>query len=176
MYNSDNITIGPAELFVDGVNVGWTKGGVSIRTTKSYWYRPSFDGLGDEEAVKESESYYISTILIENTLESLKNAWGIAESINVSAPPTKRLDFGGSRTVVEHVIRFAATNRRIIFYKAVAMDFGELAYQKSSESLIPITFRALLDTSKDVGEQVGYIMDGINDVYFNFKCRVTVTS
>ncbi len=176
MASADNILIGPAELFVDGRNVGWTKGGLRMRISKSLWYRPSLQGLGEDEAVKESEQYIFSTILAENTVENIKLAWGMSESIVNSSPPLRQLNFGGSSTVPTHVVRFSAAKRTVVFHKAVAMDFGETIYNKNVEALVPITFRALLDTTKDIGKMIGNFRDGYYDVYNNFMCRVTVTS
>ncbi len=175
MYNADKVIIGaPSEVFIDGVNVGWTKGGVRFRNTKSYWYRQSLNGLGAEGAVKEDESFYISTVMVENLLDSVKKAWGLSESIDYSTPEQSKLQFGGSTTIPTHVIRFSGPGRRVVFYKAIAMDFGEIQYSRSLEVLTPVTFRVLLDTSKSVGNMIGYFLDGVTDKYSNLVCRATI--
>ena len=158
MADVTNIFIGPAVLYVDGVNVGWTRGGLRMRVNKSMWARPSLDGLGVESLVKQSEDYYLSTILVETTMANLRHAWGINE-----AAVGRRVDFGGSTTVPTHTLRFVVEDNfmEAYFYKVAAVDFGEIIYGSSKQDIfIPATFRALLDTTKAVGAQIGYIIRG----------------
>jgi hypothetical protein len=175
MYTLTDVFAGPAYLYVDNKCVGWTRGGVRLRVNKSLWFRPSFSGLGEGEAVKQSEEYYISTVLVESTLANLKMAWGISESITVSGDST-RIDFGGSITMPTHSLKFRARNStlQILFYKVVAVDFGEISYGKGADAFIPVTFRALLDTTKAVGAQLGYIMQGPSFGEKDMAARVTV--
>ena len=178
MYTRTDVFLSGADVYVDGQNVGWTRGGVRLRTNKSMWFRPSMSGLGDEGVVKQSEEFYISTVLVESTFENLKKAWGIAEGItNVSATSLrKRLNFGGSTTVPVHSLKFIARSRTqsIGFYRVVAVDFGEIVYSRNTDAVIPVTFRALLDTTKSVGQQIGYCELGPILGETDFVAKVTV--
>lgn len=175
MHEVANVIIGPAELYVDGKNVGWTKGGVSLRVNKELWFRDSFDGMGVTEAIKEDESFYVATNFVEATLENFKIAMGLSESMSYPNPGVTRIDFGGSSdSVPTHTLKFTAVGRTAIFHKAVAVDFGEISHLRDSESLLPATFRLLIDTTKDIGEQLGYIMEGYTDAYRRIFCRVSV--
>jgi hypothetical protein len=143
------------------------------------WFRPSFSGLGASEVIKRSEEFYISTAMVEHTLKNLKRAWGINEQIAYATATNAhdRLYFGGSTTVPIHRLKFVAKQSTMVavFYRVVAVDFGEIAYAKNSDTLMPVTFRALLDTSQSVGQQIGYITEGPAYGYSNLVCRVTKT-
>jgi len=171
-YDQTNLFVGDCTLYVDGANVGWTRGGIRMRVNKSVWARPSLYGLGADELVKQSEEFYVSTVLVEQTLTNLRKAWGINES-----PVGRRIDFGGSTTVPVHTLRFVAKGSffEAYFYRVVAVDFGEITYGPKGDASIPATFRALLDTTKGVGAQVGYIIRGTSS-YSNLVCRVTKTA
>jgi len=73
--NSDNIIIGAATISIDGSDVGFTKGGVTVR------YEPEFlDIFGDQAvgAVRKArinERLYVATTLLEVTLERIRNAF-----------------------------------------------------------------------------------------------------
>jgi len=168
--DTTNLFVGPCTLYVDGTPIGWTRGGIRMRVNKSVWGRPSLSGLGIEELVKQSEDYYISTILVETTMDNLRKAWGINE-----AAVGRRIDFGGSITVPTHILRFVAEGSffEAYFYKAVAVDFGEITFSPKADAFIPVTFRALLDTTKAPGVQIGYIIRGTSS-YSNITMRVTV--
>lgn len=152
-----NLFAGPCVLYIDGVSIGWTRGGIRMRINKSLWGRPSFSGLGVEEVVKQSEDFYISTVLVETTIDNLRKAWGINESA-----VGLKVNFGGSTTIPVHTLQFVADNAffEAYFYRVVAVDFGEVAFSTKQDAFIPVTFRALLDTSKSPGAQIGYIVRG----------------
>jgi len=168
--NVFNLFVGSCELYIDDEWVGWTRGGIRMRVNKSLWGRPSFYGLGVDEIVKQSEDYYISTILVETTMLNVRRAWGINET-----PSGFRTDFGGSITIPVHTLRFIARDGFFegYFYKAVAVDFGEISFSKTSDASIPVTFRAILDVSKEVGAQIGYVVRRLLN-QSNLVARVTV--
>jgi len=170
MADVSDLFVGPCTLYVDGTSVGWTRGGIRMRVNKSLWARPSFDGLGAEEVIKQSEDYYISTILVETTMANLRRAWGINE-----AAVGRRVDFGGSTTVPTHSLRFIAEGNffELYLYKVSAVDFGEIAFSPRADAFIPVTFRALLDTTKAVGAQIGYVIRGSSST-LDLVCRLIV--
>ncbi len=179
MFSTANILMGSAELFVDGKSVGYTRGGLRLRTNKSLWFRPSILSLGVVEGVKTSEEYYINTVLLENTLAQLKKAWGIDGEITSPDGTTsyQKMEFGGrQRPLPVHNLKFIsnAQSTLAVFYKVVSMDFGEVNLVKNSESFIPVTFRVLLDETKSPGAQVGYILRGLNWGAGDLQARVTV--
>lgn len=170
MYIRTDIFVGPVYVYVDNKNIGWTRGGVRLRVNKSLWGRPSLFGLGVSEIIKQSEDFYIQTVFVESTLANLRKAWGINEGESVG-----KIYFGGSTTVPVHSLKFVARNRtlQVGFYKVVAVDFGELSYNSKSDAAIPVTFRALLDTSKTIGSQVGYMIQGNATDEKELVCKVT---
>lgn len=164
-----DLFVGSCALYVDGYNVGWTRGGIRMRLNRSLWGRPSLSGLGIEEIVKQSEDYYVSTLLVETSMTNLRRAWGINEDAVLGT-----LNFGGSLTVPTHTLRFTAGDGFFdaYFYKAVAVDFGEIIFSHKQDAVIPVTFRLLLDTTKAVGAQLGYIYRPLS--YSDLVCRIDI--
>jgi hypothetical protein len=178
MYSTSYVFAGPAELYVDKVKVGWTSGGLKMRMNRSMWFRPSMSGVGHDAAVKQAEEFYISTSMVEATFENLRTAWGLSEAITNTnaASDNKVMHFGGSPTVPTHHIKFRSIDRKltVVFYKVVAADFGEIGHMRGSEILIPVTFKALLDTTKTIGAQIGYMTQGPSAYEVELTCRVSV--
>lgn len=180
MLSTANIFIGPANLYVDGRHVGFTRGGLRMRTNKSMWFRPSLVGMGVKEGVNSSEDYFITTVLLESTLQNLKMAWGIDGDISSpdGTPEYQRLDFGGRVTTPKvHSLKFVSPAQQMmaVFYRVTAVDFGEVQVVKNSETFIPVTFRVLLDETKQQGYQAGYILRGKGFDTSELTMRVSVT-
>ncbi len=160
-----NILIGAGTLVVDDTDVGYTRGGITIAKDGEF-----LDVHPDQVTYpiltqKTSESYQVSTELLEVTLENLKLAWGEAGEINGTT-----LSLGSSEVdVTEHKVVFngrapkgASGNygdRTVTFHRVVTMDYGDVEHQRDGESVIPVTFTALYD--EDEGE-IGEIEDDIS--------------
>lgn len=179
-FSTANIFTGPANLYVDGKHVGYTKGGLRLRVNKSLWFRPSINNLGDIEGIKSSEEFYVSTVLIENTLELLKKAWSIDGDYTSPDGSNlyRRIDFGGKHNVLPvHSLKLIANQAQmmVVFHRVVAADFGEISFLKSQEASIPVTFRVLLDETKLDGQQLGYIVTGNKFDVNDLLCSLTIT-
>jgi hypothetical protein len=137
-------------------------------------------------------------MLVETSIANFRHAWGINE-----ASISRRVDFGGSVTIPTHTLQFISVDNffEAYFYKVVAVDFGEITFSSKQDAAIPVTFRAILDTTKAVGAQIGYIVRGttsssnlimrlsvpkiktnmlwssviVEHVHTHLKCKVTVT-
>ena len=162
-----NIVVGAGTLKVDGVEVGFTEGGVTL--TKE---GEPYDVTADQEVgvldVKEiSQEYTVETNLLEATLENLKIVWGIESPIET--PSGKRvLSFGGlsgpNSYPPEHTLEFNGIGpekkpRKYVVYRAVSVGESAHSYLKGEKTVIPVTFRCLVDTDKPRGRRVGYWED-----------------
>jgi len=164
MGNPANIVKGPALLYIDGSDVGYTSGGVRLGVVKDLWSRPSMDGVGASEAVILDQKFLVSTHLAELTLTNLKRAWGMQTSDAVASDGTK-FYFGGGSDITYHTLEVRGnapgTNnaRRVHLYRVFATQFGQLVEQRGKEVLAPVSFEALLDITKNPKAQLGYIYD-----------------
>lgn len=155
--------MGAGNLAVDFSDVGFTTGGVRLRVVKDLWMRPSMSGVGAEEAVLLDQRFMVSAYLAEPTADNLKIAWGMQVSDAVYGTGIK-FYFGGKSDLTYHVVEFTGNapngkDRTVHFYRACAVEFGELVYRKGREAVLPVNFEVLLDTSKNPGAQMGYLID-----------------
>jgi len=183
-YNKSNVLVGPATIFCDDAEMGWTSGGVTIEHTGEFYNVEVDQEPNPVKTFRVKEEFKVKTNLAENTLENLKIAWGIDVAIDdTTTPGYRRLAFGGSKAEAdEHTLDIygnapgtPARQRKIHFYRAVAVEFGPLTMEKNKENTIPVTFTCLADPSQTEGKQVGYFEDQTVREYKALTCRVTVT-
>lgn len=167
MFDTGNILVGAGTLTIDGAAVGWTRNGVTLSNKPEVFIVEDVDQVvGGVKAVRTNEEITISTELVEATIESVKRAWAINTAIDLATPDHKKLKFGGDPVMPEHEVVFSgiAPNdklRTVTFWRVVGMDFGDIVNAKGDETTIPVTFRALLDMTRPVGEQIGEFDDEI---------------
>jgi len=162
------VLVGSGTLTLDGNALGWTRNGVTLNIDEEAFFVEDIDQLvGAIKAVKTNETVTVATELVEATLANIKRGWGVDTAIDTGTPNKEILKFGGDLTMPEHTLVFSGiapgTNkaRQITLHKVVSVDYGEIAAMKGDETVVPVTFRALLDTTLPVGEQVGIIDDDI---------------
>lgn len=157
-----NIIIGHAHLVVDGTSVGALSGGVAISKATDV-YEVFVDQIRAPVIVKPTkETFTVKTNLAEATLANLRLVWNI---------PSSKLTQGGlylkmglSTGVYEHTLQVTgvAPNGRTRVYTcflAVSISASEHSYQENKETLIPVSFTILPDTTKAVAEELGEILD-----------------
>ena len=158
-----NILIGAGTLVAGTDNLGYTRDGVTISKSGEF-----LDVHPDQVTYpilnqKTSETYQVSTNLLEITLENLKIAWGESAAVvggNSLKLGTAEVD------VTEHVLVFNGLapknlagkygDRTVTFHRASAMEYGEMAMTRDGETIIPVTFTCLYDAEE---ECVGQIVD-----------------
>ncbi len=188
IYNSINVLIGAATMWIDGANMGWTRDGLTIEHASENYFVEVDQVLNPVKGSKIKETFRIKTNLVELTLENLKIIWGIADNIDdTTYPGFRNLGFGGdSGALTEHVLEVRGVapgdgiedsrTRYVHFWKVISVEFGEMTFNKNSESIVPVTFEALLDSTQVVNRQMGYIRDDVPQTNSPLVCRVTVTS
>jgi len=166
--SSSNVLHGPATLYLDGSSLGWTQGGLRLRTVKDIWVRPSLYGVGGKEPVLLDEQFIISTYLAESTLGNLKAGLGLNSS-DVASDVASLVYFGGGSDIETYELEFigmapgsttaASKERKVHFWKAFAAEFGEMLTAKDRNTVIPCSFQCLLDESQPQKRKLGYIRD-----------------
>lgn len=164
MADRDNVLIGAGELTVDGVNVGYTRDGLTFAFERETYEVEADQALSPLKTVKLRERMTIATSLLEATLENLYTVWDLDYVVQTNASDKTLYFGGGSQTPSEHELIFTGVApggfvRTITIYKAISMDSGEHSYIKSEEVRIPVTFLALEDDTKSEGQKLGKIVD-----------------
>ena len=183
-YDKVNVLVGAATIYVDDNNLGWTSGGLVMEHASEFYNVEVDQDQYPIKSFRTKESFKIKTNLSENSLENLKIAWGISSAIDEDTTTgARRLVLGGSLAEApEHTLDVYGNapgypgetrQRKIHFYRVVAVEFGSLTIEKNKEQVIPVTFEALLDSTYDA---VGYIEDQTARTYRRLVTRVTVTS
>jgi len=181
-YDKINVLVGAATIYIDDANLGWTSDGVTIEHASEFYNVEVDQDQFPVKTFRTKESFKVKTNLVEQTLENLKIAWGIDTSIDTSTTPgSRRLVLGGTDAEQpEHTLTIygnapaypgGSRQRKIHFYRVVAVEFGSLTIQKNKEQVIPATFECLLDSTYDA---VGYVEDQTARTYKKLTCRVTV--
>jgi hypothetical protein len=181
-YDKTNVLVGPATIFCDETNMGWTSGGVTIEHSSEFYNVEVDQAQFPVKSFRTKESFKIKTNLVENTLENIKIAWGIDAAIDLTTTPGyRRLVIGGSASEApEHTLDVygnapgipgGTRQRRLHFYRVVSIEFGSLVVEKNKEQVIPVTFEALLDSTYDA---IGYVEDQTIREFKKLTCKVTV--
>lgn len=153
-----NLLVGAGTLEVDSVGVGYTDGGVSVALEKEYFDLEADQSIGILGKVKTKERCLIKTNLSEPTITNLATVWDTPKQ------DANTLSFGGNDTVDEVELVFSgtgpnSTTRTVTIYKAVSIESGEHSYLKNGMTMIPVTFEAIIDTSKSANVRYGSVVD-----------------
>ena len=115
------------------------------------------------------EECMFETLIAEGTCEMLKLALGATDQTVSTVAPTAtdkgydEIKFGGNYVLTEYVMEYRARKRTnknlnvvVRLYKVAISPNLELAYTKDGVSYYKLTLKAMADTTKDYGEQLGY--------------------
>ena len=155
MANQNNIIVGRAQLSVDGVNVGFTQGGVFFRKSNDFLDIETDQLAGVARKEITMQRAFVNTVLAEATLKNLRIAMAEPASQQFSG---SALTLGQSApTVTEHTLVVTgkasgagkgADSRTWAFTRCVSAEEVEhVIGARDAAGLIPITFEVL----KDVG-------------------------
>lgn len=162
MGNQNNIIVGAASLKIDGIDVGFTQGGVSFRKQNDYVDVEADQLGGVARKVKTGERAFLTTTLAEATLRNLRLAMAEPSGNQYSG---SALSLGqGTLTTQEHTITVTGkapdgvTTRTYTFTRCIAVDEVEhLIGSRDTASTIPIGFELLKDPA--YGDTFGRIID-----------------
>lgn len=161
-----NVIIGAGELEVDGVNVGFTEGGVTFAYERTFIEIEADQAICDIARRKIKEVLTISTTLLEATLTNLRLVWGLTGTIQNLGDGTTQLNFGCEATCDEpsHVLLFSGPGpncmtRYVEIYDAFSLESGEHTYAKGGAVKVPVVFKAIADRTRDAGNRYGNIRD-----------------
>lgn len=147
--NNICITGANATFTIVSTDVGFTKGGVFMRVDNE-WYDVMMDqhlALLKKPLIGRRCS--VRTVIGEATLEQMRAAW----NLNATALVSSSLEVDASENGEVKIIftgkgpGATPTTRTATFHKAVAMTTDEVGYIKEGETLIPVEFDVIWDTT-----------------------------
>ncbi len=180
---TENVTVGSADLFVNGIDVGHLKENVDFSYTRDKIAFKPANMLGDVKAFAIREQCEIRARSAELKLANLRLALGVTEAVDpshtiethtgscsytpASGTSWDSMTFGGSKTIDEVCIRVEHTRDNgkkfvVILYKAVSMTELLVPFAEEDFTLHDLIFRALADATRAVGDQIGIMFDQVN--------------
>lgn len=148
MADQNNILIGAASLKMNGTDIGYTQGGVSLRKAKEFVDVDADQLAGVARKECTFERMFLTTTLLEATRANLQRAM---MEPNANASGTQ-LSFGSnSPTTTEYQLTVTGKapngqTRTYIFWRAIPVDDVEhLIGSRDQASVIPIGFELLKD-------------------------------
>lgn len=165
MADVTNVQIGVAELTFGGVNLGHTKGGVTVSYEPEY-HDLTVDKYGNTviDKILIGEKLSVTAPLAEYTIDNL----AIAIPNSTKAGTDKRVTIGslcGKKSsehaleLVVHPVNIPGRDYDVVLYKAVVEESVELPHNFDEEKIMEITFTALIDEGKADGNYLGLIGD-----------------
>lgn len=158
MGNKNNIIHGPANLTIDGQNVGFTTGGVVLRRKREFLDVEADQATGVIKKLVIMEKMTLSTTMLESTRANMLLAMDCTGSGSGDG------EFGeASPVATEHsgTITGKAPNggtRTYTFYRGVvAEDVEHVVGARDKVGDIPVTFELMKDSTK--GDTFGYWVD-----------------
>lgn len=166
--DATNIKIGACSVKLDGVDIGHTKGGVSVS------YEPDKVKITADKYGESALDYALKGEVWKVVVKLAESAVAnIAKSIpagTLAGASNGRLTIGrdaGFRfsTVAQELVLHPLVNASddlsddVVFHKAVAVESVEIPYNNDDERVIEVTFEALVDTTKSSGNYLGYVGD-----------------
>ena len=160
--NVNNILHGPCTVYVDGVDVGYTQGGVSVRKNMDLFDVEADQAVGVVTKKVQMEKMTLSTTMLESTLANMKLAMSEPASNTATAGTTLILGCS-SPTVLDHTVTLigvgpSSQTRRYTFYRAMVAEQVEHPFgARSAVSVLPLALELLKDSSHN--ETFGYFVD-----------------
>lgn len=152
--DATNILIGAASVSLNGVDVGFTKGGTTVR------YEPEFIDVMADQAVgvvrkaRSLERLYVTTTVLEVTLNRIRQAFMQPAANLVGDVLT--LGYNGSCWVDEIVVVLVGPSpgcgtRTFTFSKCVAFGTREYSMKREEETAFQLEFEVLKDANGEFG-------------------------
>ena len=181
---TENVTVGSANLFINGVDVGHLKENVEfVYTREKLAFKPANE-LGEVVAYPIREQAEIRARTAELNLTNIRLALGISTTQIVASMSIATmsgscsytpaagtswdsLTFGGDKSEREFCVRVEHTrpNGRtfvVVLYKAISMTELVVPFAEDAFTLHDLVFRGLTDATRSDGDKIGIILDQTN--------------
>jgi len=185
MSDVNKVTLGNGTLYLDGTEVGYLSGAVTLEYGRDIIeFKPSNE-MGPVKQFVRGESMILRAEVAQLEASNLRLAMGIAEAVSAStsypgfensptggsySPPDSAsydvLKFGGSKSTDEMPLRFVHTRPNgkdvvVCMYNAVATPEISIPFNDEDVTVHEIAFKALHVTSRSEGDQIGFIAEQV---------------
>ena len=155
--NANNIIVGAAVVSLDGNDVGFTKGGVAVRYEQEQVEIMADQAVGVVRRARSLERMFVTTTLLEVTLEQLRRAFMLPSS--ALSGSTLTLGYNDSCWVDEVEITLVGKSpgcgtRTFTFTKCVTFGEREYVMQREEETAFEIEFECLKNSDGEFGTVV----------------------
>jgi len=180
---TDLVTLGSADVWINGIDVGHIKGNVMFACERQYVDFKPANNLSPVKYFRIREEFKITCTAAELRLANLKTAMGVTTDLTASFVPTgydaslsftvdptsdkwDSLTFGGSKTIDSFPLKLEHTRPNgnkvvILLYSAQCISNIDYSFQEEEISMQTLEFQALAVTSRAVGDQVGIMFEQI---------------
>jgi len=187
--DTEKVTLGVGDLFLNGVNVGHLKGNVEFNyELERVEFKPS-DELGSVKEFKIKENAVLRAQSAVLKLSNLRLAMGITAAqgpINSSLSfpafvgtgdscsfdghsgnSYDYMTFGGAKNTDEMCLRFQHTRPNgktfhVILYNAVSNSELSLPFNEEEITMFDISFKGLTIASREPGDKIGVLVEQVN--------------
>lgn len=181
---TENVTVGSANLFINGVDVGHLKETVEFEYVREKLAFKPANTLGEVKAFAITERAEIRARTAELNLTNIRAALGMSDTAitasttlaaqtgSCSYDPASdsswdSLTFGGDKSENEVCVRAEHTRPNgkifvVILYKAISMSELIVPFAEDEFTLYDLHFKGLADTSRSGGDEIGIILDQVN--------------
>lgn len=180
----EQVTVGSAEIYINGVSVGFLKENVDIAYTRTKLFFKPANHLFEVKAYAIDEAFEIRAKTAQLNLGNIRLALGYSDTAVVPSTDIPAitgncsydqpaltswdsLTIGGDKSenefcvMVEH-IRPNGLRVMAILYKAVSNTELVIPFAEDEFTLHDLVFKALGDTSRTVGDQIGMLLNQTN--------------
>jgi hypothetical protein len=152
--NANNIIVGSAQMLIGGVDIGYTKGGVSVMYGQEQLEVKADQAVGIVRKARTLETMKVKTTMLECTLEKLRRAFMLPNSALVST--TLTLGYNDSCWVDELAITLIGKSpscgtRTFSFTKCITFGEREYAMKRDEEVSFMIEFECIKNSSGNFG-------------------------
>lgn len=148
--NPENIIVGAATVCVDGADLGFTTGGVTIRQESEYVENLADQFIGVVSKYRSLEKFFVATTMLEVTLTNLLLAFGYPNA-NLQNSTTLCLGYNSSCFINEHELAIKGPGpgcgcRTFVFTRAINVQ-TTVEYQMFRDQAVqlPVEFEILKD-------------------------------
>jgi len=179
---TEKVTLGSGDLYLNNVDVGHLKGDVVVTAEGEFVdFKPAnMTGIVKRFVIRESAR--LTASMAELKMANVRLALGVTTAIGASqsfpaydpssfSPPAGSsydvMSFGGDKTVSQVSLRFEhqrpETTKKIIviFYLAVSNRLLNIPFHEEEVNLQDIEFTAMADADRTAGDQMGFIAEEV---------------
>jgi len=153
-FNANNIIVGAASITIDGSNVGYTKGGCTVRYEPEYVDVTADQAIGVVQKRRQNERMYVVMTMLEVTLARIRQAFN--QPAGNLTGSTLTLGYNNSCVVNEHALVLTGVGpscgtRTFTFGRCIAMGNREYKMSREEEVAFEVEFEVLKNTNGNFG-------------------------